>query len=102
MIERTHTPGPWTADTGDHEGTDILTTHHENCCGVMATIYNQPGKDLPGTVEVANARLIAASPDMLECLHHLINVCVRNDDMSLTLGTHEIRMIEDAVIKATN
>jgi hypothetical protein len=67
----THTPGPWTADTGDHEGTDVLTGHHDNCCGVMATIHNQPGEDMPGTVEVANARLIAAAPEMLAALQEL-------------------------------
>ena len=60
-----HTPGPWTAATHSPEGTDILTNHHDNCCGVMATVHNQPGEDVPGTVDVANARLIAAAPDLL-------------------------------------
>jgi hypothetical protein len=80
-----HTPGPWTADTGDHEGTDVLTSHHDNCCGVMATIHNQPGEDMPGTVEVANARLIAAAPDLLAALQELDDA-YRSDQLAASVG----------------
>jgi len=33
----------------------------------------------------------------IEILKHLANVCKRNEDGSLTLGTEEVRMIEEAV-----
>jgi len=79
MNERaTFTPGPWTADTGDHEGTDVLTGYHDNCYGVMATIHNQPGEDMPGTVEVANARLIAAAPELLAALELMVDMFERH------------------------
>lgn len=37
---------------------------------------------------------------MFECLTHLSETCVKNDDGSLTLGTSEIKMIEDAIAHA--
>ncbi len=38
---------------------------------------------------------------LLECLEHLATVCIRNDDGSLLLGTHEVGMIESAIAKTT-
>lgn len=72
MSETKHTPGPWMALTG--EVTGILD---------QASVVHDPGKNkeyvfiaetadidetLPLVVRVANARLIAAAPEMLEAL----------------------------------
>ena len=82
MNETKHTPGPWELTT---RGTNISGVH------VACTIYMQNG----GTVDlqsqehlgrsdalladecVANARLIAAAPDLLEALQRLSGQCDR-------------------------
>jgi len=97
----THTPGPWTADTGDHEGTDVLTSHHDNCCGVMATIHNQPGEDMPGTVEVANARLIAAAPDLLAAAELLVDGVLQRGAYVLKMDTPDVGRLVAAIRQAT-
>lgn len=78
-----HTPGPWTAEKGQTNAPEI--TH-----GVWGDVYE--GKDGDGfsiatvwadveelqAVAEANARLIAAAPDLLEALDALLG-CGRKD-----------------------
>jgi hypothetical protein len=54
-----HTPGPWTIPARD-SGVTVNAGH-----GIVAEVY---AVDV-GTTQIANARLIAAAPDLLEALH---------------------------------
>jgi hypothetical protein len=64
----THTPGPWSVERGDVLDSDserwsVLTTGPRRY--FIATVENgAPGDTLE--TELANARLIAAAPDLLE------------------------------------
>lgn len=73
---RQHTPGPWTASAPDHEsmpanrcgGCDIAILAPSGCYGIatpgvmtLATVYDSE----------ANARLIAASPELLAALEDM-------------------------------
>ncbi|PJK07954.1 hypothetical protein CO610_07260 [Lysobacteraceae bacterium NML95-0200] len=55
-----HTPGPWHIVTDEHGNTEIITDSRPYICTVA------PGKC--EDVTVANARLIAAAPDMRSLL----------------------------------
>ena len=65
--KRTHPPGPWTAETffgmrhplclGDHDGRHMIIS--EGGQGLASTV------GLPDATDEANARLIAAAPDLL-------------------------------------
>lgn len=71
VAERTkHTPGPWTADLDGYD--------YEICQGplLIAELGSWPGSQ--GAEQIANARLIAAAPDLLEALkacEALIHAC---------------------------
>jgi len=56
-----HTPGPWTlgADGG-------LTLRREGACDDVAHYYSNEIMQLPPDLTMANAKLIAAAPDLLE------------------------------------
>ncbi len=70
--ETKHTPGPWKFD-GDNErdGFDVFAEAPYN--GILATAYYQSGESPEDKQEAeANARLIAAAPDMFAALEALI------------------------------
>jgi hypothetical protein len=84
MSKTKHTPGPWMALTG--EVTGILD---------QASVVHDPGKNkeyvfiaetadidetLPIDVRIANARLIAAAPELLESLKAVVKIADRNTD----------------------
>ena len=77
MSETKHTPGPWEVE--EHENGDIETS----VCGLVKTTYRSGpsgGLDLKQMKEeaLANARLIAAAPDLLgalqDCYSELVKV----------------------------
>lgn len=59
----THTPGPWTIDGVDY--IDIISP-----AGRIAMLDSDAG--LPGAQEMANARLIASAPALLEALRAML------------------------------
>lgn len=74
-----HTPGPWKVST---ESADpdwaVVTTTHGN---VVANVNSETGPDLTPLVSVkmpqnANARLIAAAPDLLASFRELASYLV--------------------------
>jgi hypothetical protein len=84
-----HTPGPWEVDRtvalgaygvwADSDG------HHEQICSVL-TVSFKTGDDKRKRVERdANARLIAASPDLLAALKELVEI----DELRRKLGMQD-------------
>lgn len=67
-IMNTHTPGPWRI-SGCQMGPKLLIEHgdEETASPVIGSVYTDGGR-LP---QQANARLIAAAPEMLEALKEL-------------------------------
>lgn len=61
-MKSTHTPGPWKA-TGKEVGTDYEATH-----GMVASIIGMPNR----WETEANARLIAAAPDLYAAVEALL------------------------------
>lgn len=73
-IEAKHTPGPWNMETG-HKincGHDYAEIYAKDAsilvCDVLVNKNSADGKG------VANARLIAAAPELLEALYNAVNV----------------------------
>jgi hypothetical protein len=64
-----HTPGPWSENINDQTAND----YHTIAGGIG---YHMEGKDpgiwLAGCMSQADARLIAAAPDLLEALEELV------------------------------
>jgi len=77
MTENKHTPGPWTKDRNiieDANGNEIARVSYERSGYVQA-----------------NARLIAAAPDLLEALRYLVREATANGMLD----------VEPAIIQAS-
>lgn len=73
MTKQSHTPGPWVAKTYDHPADTILIDAKSRDGYVeIASLKNGYAGQL-GIEQPANARLIAAAPEMLEALK---SICV--------------------------
>lgn len=77
----THTPGPWKVMYGKKYPRAIVRVNSTNEPGGINSIVRWNGIGLPSSPEaVANARLIAAAPDLLEALHGVLRVTDRKTD----------------------
>jgi hypothetical protein len=68
MTRTQHTPGPWHVDTCDDDLVYSANGLH------IATVGNENQPDQSGEEITANARLIAAAPEMLETLEYFFNI----------------------------
>jgi hypothetical protein len=71
MSEAQHTPGPWVADVSMVSGrvkNSVFSGPHKN--QILSTARDPYGDD--NAVAEANARLIAAAPDLLAALEDLL------------------------------
>ena len=59
-ISAAHTPGPWKCNPPDDQVVDLFTPEY--------FFIEGPGADVHGHMTLADARLIAAAPDLLEAL----------------------------------
>lgn len=65
-----HTPGPWFF-SGKHEGCEVRyvgTYPDDRFCGELATLFGKDGEE-----QEANARLIAAAPELLDVLTRMVD-----------------------------
>lgn len=102
-----HTPGPWLHDhrEGDNGYFNTEVFSPNDSWGVIATLAWVPqplGNGVTGTYREANARLIAAAPDLLAALQNLL---AEVSEASIVGICHDERAAfmnaRDAVAKAT-
>ena len=88
-----HTPGPWTVSPSSKAST--LTRVFSVDEGRLVASANGPGLSESGEAE-ANARLIAAAPELLEALELFLSCKVTNDQQN-----EAARIARAAIAKAT-
>ena len=95
MNETGHTPGPWTAHVGNESEGGIAPAAHPHWCEVASKNLGPNGFRLSinGHFGIANARLIAAAPDMLAALKN-----IENDDAHMPSTAWDL--IQAAISKA--
>jgi len=81
-MSKQHTPGPW--HTAGEQGVQIRSEKHQ-----IAKVWTMRGNEWK-----ANARLIAAAPDLLEALQHLMVAHGEQLD-------YAFQQAQDAIAKAT-
>jgi len=94
MTDR-HTPGPWIPDLGE-----VYRVRSQQDGGQIAIMMNLKGAGLRAGDEVAaNARLIAAAPDLLEALGNCVSLlsAYTNDD---AVGIVILEQARSAIAKA--
>ena len=100
-----HSPGPWTIGKVSHaeQHVDIDSLNHDPFVGcdewrAMARTYGTEGEEEIGSiVMLANARLIAAAPELLEALTD----CVEHMHWTQPQGEAALKKAKAAIAKAT-
>lgn len=90
-VQAGYTPGPWSAEGPDQFGDYNIHCQHERAV-VTAVISNLR----PSTEVAANARLIAAAPDLLEALQNASGLL----DTPLGRRRHADDSFYDAVVQS--
>jgi hypothetical protein len=86
MNDVKHTPGPWRIEHGLIKGASDVQTNGKlrNMLGISSASYSEIVCDIHGNIELeapqANARLIAAAPDLLEVCILAHDVLATSDD----------------------
>ena len=101
MADVKHTPGPWAVDS-DGSGWYIeATPERGHSLAFIASPEFQEEPDTSASEAEANARLIAAAPDLLEALQWLVDILpdpdLDNDELQRTWT----RRARAAIAKAT-
>ena len=68
---RKHTPGPWTMHPRFDDGAEVRAIAPVAWCGVATTVGSSGSQSIDAAEARANARLIAAAPDLLDALDRL-------------------------------
>ena len=85
---KTHTPGPWTLNDARSTRVDLIDTQQGHAVGEIVWVdVRNP----------ADARLIAAAPDMLETLRDIVGMLTDANDMRAD-ALHAVRT---AIVRAT-
>lgn len=72
-----HTPGPWKVVLSDNATPHVQHIHGVDwtyVCDLSSRVCVMPAEITSSYNSLANARLIAAAPELLEALHGLLNV----------------------------
>ena len=91
------TPGPWFVYHGPEDHPE-LTVLYEDKSGQLIEVADCLSSTVPPTEREANARFIAAAPDLLAALKVAIQVMKDNDIDEALSG--EFDQFEDAIAKA--
>ena len=93
-----HTPGPWSKLPSGEDKFIPLRAHHCEKLGFCIGFVNYDITDDHGSIPAANARLIAAAPEMLAALQacHEAMSYMSEYDIPLTLPGQ----VKDAIAKA--
>ena len=103
MADVKHTPGPWTSYPCALERYSQVITANGAMVQIAMTkeVYGDRRTYEPGEETTANARLIAAAPDLLEALQWLVDILpdpdLDNDELQRTWT----RRARAAIAKAT-
>lgn len=97
MTEK-HTPGPWALD--DSECGDLRLLDLEGRTLVLVPGCWPDRRDDDDPEAVANARLIAAAPDMLELLEDWARVLADGVNLAIQPGSYAHVMLRAAIAKA--
>jgi hypothetical protein len=99
MTERKHTPGPWKAEPDEADEICIL----QDSTGLIVTYAFPNGKE-----REANARLIAAAPELLEALQDLLDEAEASHGIAMAVQGYprlpwpdEFVAARAAIVKAT-
>lgn len=93
-----HTPGPWKLVPKFHASVESSTGRHVANCGGYTTNMDQ-GEHM--NENEANARLIAAAPDLLEALEALLETAKEDRPYAHTDTGSEVFKAQAAIAKAT-
>jgi len=91
MLNTKHTPGPW--HTG---GVNLISVY--GCDGIQLAVITD--RDGATPADKANAKLIAAAPDLLEACTRAMNI-IEAEHEACSMYTAHIDIIEAAINKAT-
>ena len=73
-----HTPGPWTVHPRFDDGAEVRSRAQVAWCGVASTYGASGDQTIDAAEACANARLIAAAPDLLAACEGAVNMCPRD------------------------
>jgi len=93
MSKQAHTPGPWEVHWGEYYPEvrkRFRPDHHSIVCG---TVHGYMYSENREAEQRANARLIAAAPDLLEALNNLIAAMDRDGDLKYETLREDARHI---------
>jgi len=88
MKTHTHTPGPWHMGAGNGSGSIFADNGRTRLEIGGTTLYSiaQIGRGWNEVEDEANARLIAAAPEMLEALQSLAHPMASDEDLQNALA----------------
>jgi hypothetical protein len=90
-----HSPGPWSIESSLSSEFRFTRYITDLAAHVVADVRPVEGDD---QVELANARLIAAAPEMLDALEYLLPIADKNAETSF--GRDAVRIARAAIAKA--
>lgn len=82
MIDTKHTPGPWSSDHEYEETWDTQTNIYVGVKNILIAQVCETDGNISNEEFEANARLIAAAPDLLEALKRIEFMCAAPPDFS--------------------
>lgn len=95
-----YTKGPWSiSETGPKWSINVGSGGDSNRHIAMVSCYQRFTND--HTENLANARLIAAAPELLEALQTLVDDCIHaSGSMDYNYGKFDLKAAEAAILKA--
>jgi hypothetical protein len=80
-----HTPGPWSIEKTDSYGASVVAIAQVAWCGANSSYGSMGNQSISARQAKANARLIAAAPDMLDALLTLMENAENVDGLGFNM-----------------